>query len=168
MFMVGLSDLNTNNYGQITRYKDIIKTGDAQIVLGTNHATRHYPQYDDQALIKHRVTQRRKWLSEAETEQIVSSYQNGVTVYELADKFDCNRETISNALKRNGIQPTTKKITDQAKINEIISQYASGKKLNDIAELHSVGASTIRKILIKSGVAMRGRWDYAENRGCCR
>jgi transposase len=84
-------------------------------------------------------------------------FQNAETVYELADKFGCHRNTISDCLKRNGIQPTTKLNLD---VQTIIDLYNDGMKISDIAKRFKVSDSTIRTRLIENSVRMRGRWGY--------
>jgi transposase len=125
-----------------------------------HNSERQYPQYTNQSIIKNTVRQHQKRLSEGEIKAVIAEYQGGATVYELADKFNCHRETISRNLKKSGLQPTIKKFTTQAEIDLLATHYTNGMKLDDIAKQYGVAKSTIRITLRNSGVKMRTRWDY--------
>jgi DNA-binding NarL/FixJ family response regulator len=166
--LVGLSDPNTNNYKRIIQYKNNCNARYGKLQEANcnfNGSERQYPQYEDQSVIKNVIRQYPKRLSEDEIQAVISGYQGGATVYKLAEQFNCNRNTISSHLKRNGIQPTIKKFTTQTEVDELISLYAKGLKIDEIAKQYNVGASTVRVMLCNNGVKMRTRWDYQASFG---
>lgn len=55
-------------------------------------------------------TRQQKLLSKAEISQIIQKYQQGATVYELADMYDCHRQTVSRHLKKNGVEMRSGKL----------------------------------------------------------
>lgn len=147
-------------YHQIVRYNISTESDKARARIRGDK--RQYPQYDEQASIRHKVAQKQKRLSKEEIQEIITAYRNGVTIYELAEQFNCHRNTISDNLKRNGIQPTIKKFTSQSEIDKLISHYESGMKNVEIAKLYGVSESTVRKTLLCNGIRMRNRWDYEQ------
>jgi|GEM_PF-3625798 len=56
-------------------------------------------RYGSYPLIKTKITQHQKKFTKQEVAKLAKAYRSGKTVYELADIFDCTRETVSNYLK---------------------------------------------------------------------
>lgn len=99
-----------------------------------------------------RTTQPR--LSDEKVSQIVTAYETGKTVFELAAEYGCHRVTFSAVLKRRGVilrrtSPTA------AQIDEMIRLYESGLSLAKVAERFDVHASTVLAQLRKRRVPTR-------------
>ena len=99
-----------------------------------------------------RTTQPR--LSDEKVRQIVTAYETGKTVYELAAEYGCHRVTISAVLKRRGVilrrtSPTA------AQIDEMIRLYESGLSLARVGERFGMNASTVLAQLRKNDVRTR-------------
>ncbi|MFV2195041.1 helix-turn-helix domain-containing protein [Nocardiopsis sp. LOL_012] len=95
-------------------------------------------------------------LKPAQVEELIAEYQAGATVYQLADRFGIERRTVSNILKRNGITPRWRHLTDE-QIEEAIQLYCEGWSLAKLGKRFGVADTTIRAQLLKYGVEMRPR-----------
>ena len=93
-------------------------------------------------------------LSDKKVGQIVTAYETGKTVYELAAEYGCHRVTISAVLKRRGValrlQPATK-----VEIERMIALYQSGLSLAAVGNNLGINASTVLKYLRANGVPTR-------------
>jgi predicted transcriptional regulator len=157
--MVALSSVDENNYQRILQYNNSIEDVKSRMVDNSDNAKRRYEQYDEQTRIVHTPKQQQqKRLTKDEIKQIISGYQNGATVYELAAQLGRHRNTISKVLKRNGIRPTIELDID---IQTITTLYNNGCKIADIAQRFNVSDEAIRRRLLENGVKMRTRGDYA-------
>jgi IS30 family transposase len=161
ILVVALTVADTNNYRRIAQYKNSTKQRRLQGGEQEICQKRVYPQYDNQSKIVHERRKKVKWLTAEEIKQIAIDYQKGATVYELADQYGCHRDTISENLKKHGVNVTVKKFTSQDGIQELVKLYESGLSTVQLAKRFNFSASTIKKYLRSSGVQMRTRWDYA-------
>jgi DNA-binding CsgD family transcriptional regulator len=108
------------------------------------------------------IRQKQKWhFTDEEIKQVTTSYtKDRMSVYQLADKFGCNRNTISNVLKKNGVTVTRNRM-DKAAIKQATELYATGLTLKAVGEQMSISVSTIRRTLIMAGIKMREPHRYA-------
>jgi DNA-binding CsgD family transcriptional regulator len=169
-FLVALSLADSNKYKRIVLYKntinlDVAQQGEIGIerqpVCGDGSPNNKYPQYGAEANIVHTIRQHSKRFTSDEIPSLIAEYKNGATVYELADKYGCHRNTISNTLKRNGVIVTIEKITDPGQLDGLMRLYKNGFTALQIAEKLDLGKTTVRRYLREGGVMMRTRWDYA-------
>jgi lambda repressor-like predicted transcriptional regulator len=159
--VVALGNADLNNFIKALRYKNSIdcKTGKIQDVQVAAQV------YDNQfpvgAEAVTRITQQQKrHFSQDEVDQMVSGYvKNGSTVYQLADKFGCNRNTVSKVLKRNGVNVTIKRM-DEAIFEEAKRLYNDGFSLKRVGQQLGFCESTIRKTLMAAGVTMKAPRKY--------
>lgn len=54
-----------------------------------------------------KLRQHQKRMNETEIDELVAAYAAGATINELAEKFECNRGTVSAHLKRRGVSNET-------------------------------------------------------------
>jgi len=101
---------------------------------------------------KHRIAKR---LKEDQAKELVEAYKAGATVYELADRFEIERRTVSNILKREGVETRWRRLTEED-VDEVVRLYATGLSAARIADRLKVDPETIRYRLRKRGVKMRG------------
>ncbi|MBK6015138.1 helix-turn-helix domain-containing protein [Streptomyces sp. MBT53] len=99
-----------------------------------------------------------KRLKDAQVAELVEAYGHGATTYQLADRFDIKRQTVSAILKRNGITPRWRRLTE-ANLDEAERLYVQGMSLARIADRMHVDDETIRLRLRKRGVQMRDPHD---------
>ena len=131
-----------------------------QIIESTDSITqdRIINKYDEIEVRKYRQKQKR--LSEVEKAEIIQRYQAGENTNCLAAAYGCHRNTISNTLKKAGIDVTIRKIGVVFDPKEAVELYAKGWKSKDIGKRLGVNELTIRKCLREHGVKIRNRWDY--------
>jgi len=85
---------------------------------------------------------------------MITDYQAGATLTDLADRYGYNRVGISNALKKAGVRLRRTALTDE-QADEAERLYGEGQSLATVAARFDVDAGTIRMRLLKRGVAMR-------------
>jgi DNA-binding CsgD family transcriptional regulator len=73
---------------------------------------------------------------------MVTKYQTGATVNELAQEFRIHRSTASSLLARNGIARRGRPLS-HAQIDEALELYATGKSLASVGEELGCDPSTI-------------------------
>ena len=85
---------------------------------------------------------------------LVTAYQVGSTVLELAESFSIHRTTVLRHLKYQQV-PRRRFRLNQIDIEKAVHLYTLGKSCETIAFELRVGASTIRRDLKKAGVELR-------------
>ncbi|MDI9243107.1 hypothetical protein QJ036_11595 [Ruminococcus sp. YH-rum2234] len=106
------------------------------------------------------ITQQQKNLSELEIQTICERYKNGASSYELAKEFGCHRRTISDTLKRNGVEVSHQATTKPELVKKIIELYAEMKTPKEVGAIVGIGGDTIRKVLKENGIYIRKSWEY--------
>lgn len=114
------------------------------------------PQRNEPPRSPERTPPRRtiKELGADELAAIVSEYQAGATVYEVAERHALNRNSMASVLKRNGVQLRGQGLAGE-QIDQAAHLYAAGQSLARIGERFHVDAQTVRRRLIERGVTMR-------------
>ena len=115
--------------------------------------------YDPNSIVK-TITQQQKTLSELEIRTICERYKNGASSYELARDFGCHRRTISDTLKRNGVEVSHRATTKPELVKRIIELYAEYKTPKEVGVIVGIGGDTVRKVLKENGVYIRKSWEY--------
>lgn len=115
--------------------------------------------YEPNSIVKN-ITQQQKTLSELEIRTICEKYKNGASSYELAKEFGCHRRTISDALKRNGVEVSHRASTKPELVKRIIKLYAEYKTPKEVGALVGIGDDTVRKVLKGNGIYIRKSWEY--------
>ena len=93
-------------------------------------------------------------LDDAQTQQLIDSYQAGSTIYQLADQFDIERRTVSAILHRHDVPMRRRGLTDD-QINDAKRLYQQGWSLARIGNHMNVTADTVRARLLERDVTMR-------------
>jgi DNA invertase Pin-like site-specific DNA recombinase len=96
---------------------------------------------------------RARQLSDQQVGELIEGYKTGETVYGLAERFKINRQTVSNALHRAGVQIRGRLTSEQ--IDQAVQLYASGWSLARIADKLATTADTVRTRLLQRAVRMR-------------
>ena len=99
-----------------------------------------------------------KRLKAAQVVELVEAYKAGATTYQLAERFDIKRQTVSDILRRNGVTPRWRRLTEE-NIDEAERLYARGMSSARIADRLKVDPETVRLRLRKRGVQMRDPHD---------
>jgi DNA invertase Pin-like site-specific DNA recombinase len=102
-------------------------------------------------------------LSEEKTLEIVSDYEAGKTVYEIASTHNCHRVTVSAVLKRRGLTLRRTSPTP-AQVDEMVRLYESGLPLAKVGEHFGINASTVLAQFRKVGAETALLMGTAGNR----
>ncbi|MFI2116328.1 helix-turn-helix domain-containing protein [Streptomyces rubiginosohelvolus] len=98
-------------------------------------------------------------LKDAQAAELVEAYKAGATTYQLAERFGVKRQTVSAILKRNGVTPRWRRLTE-ANVDEAEQLYVhQGMSAARIADRLRVDPETVRLRLRKRGVQMRDPHD---------
>jgi DNA-directed RNA polymerase specialized sigma24 family protein len=101
-----------------------------------------------------RQVQRR--LHEPEIDELVTSYLEGSTVYELAQQFSIHRHTVSEVLERREVSRRYRKLSpDQLRL--ACTLYEEGLSLTKVGQRLGRRAETVRQALMKAGAEIRPR-----------
>jgi len=164
---VELAGLYSNPLKKISGFKNTISTnvltevGDPKPDFSDKYSIPHFREKSNSDSTEvARYKQKQKRLTEEEKAEIVKRYQAGENTNQLAAAYGCHRNTISNTLKKAGIDVTIKKIGIVFNPEEAIKLYAEGWKSKDIGKKLGVSELTIRKCLKEHGIKLRTRWDY--------
>jgi AraC-like DNA-binding protein len=133
--LVGLSDANADKCETLLKYTESVKQGNISPAKSL---------FDGWNVVKHRRHYDR--LAEEIVDPIVSEYQAGSSVYELAGQFGCHRQTVSRHLKSRGVQMRGTAL-GKKQLEEAERLHASGLSLTKVAEHIGVDATTVRRQL---------------------
>ena len=128
--------------------------------LLTPEASTKPPWNDDEIRRPRRQQQRR--LNAKEVSEVVTAYRSGETVYTLAERYGCHRNTISRILKSNGVKLANTP-TAQATVDEIVRLYKAGLPMTQVSREVGVSAKTVFNYLRASGI--RTRDSHGRERG---
>jgi len=106
-------------------------------------------------------TKRAVHLSPAQLDALLSLYREGANQQDLAMKFDINRLTVMEHVKRARIRPRWRILTPEDMIHAI-NLYQAGQSLEQVGDQLGVNAETIRLTLRRHGTPIRPRrgWKY--------
>jgi transposase-like protein len=94
-------------------------------------------------------------LSDLEKAELARDYVHGMTTYELATKFEINRNTVSKHLKRMGVEMRMQGLSEE-QVYEAVGLYIEQRwSLVKIAEKLGVAPGTVWNRLRERGVRMR-------------
>lgn len=93
-------------------------------------------------------------LNDEKAQQLIADYRSGSTVYELGDRFDIDRKTVSAMLKRHGV-PMRRRGLSPEQVDEAVQLYEGGWSLARIGERMGVDATTVLNRLRERGVRTR-------------
>ena len=100
------------------------------------------------------IRQRQRRLNEAQALLMANKYQEGATVYQLAQEFGISRHTVSERLKRAGITMRQQSPRSEL-IDEMVGLYESGLSLAGIGDRVGISPGTVHRYIRIRGVQMR-------------
>ena len=156
--MVALSDLESNIFDKVSKWKRCAVLTDGNSSPTKKNESVVVSEFGDLKVTQ--IRQPQKHLNETEITHAITEYQGGMTTYQLAEKYGCTRQAISNALKAHGVVVTKSKAAKKIDDKTIIKMYASMLTAEQIAEKYGVYPQLILKCLRENGITIRGRWDY--------
>ena len=140
--MVDLSETYSNNYSIIREY---VKGYKPTPIKPTVDPSITDLSYDPNSTVK-TITQQQKNLSELEIQ--------------TTKEFGCHRRTISDTLKRNGVEVSHQATAKPELVKRIIELYAEMKTPKEVGAIVGVGGDTVRKVLKENGIYIRKSWEY--------
>jgi uncharacterized protein (DUF433 family) len=158
MILVALSNIDPNKYNRLHEYKRQIASAPNNNITQEANSIKRVDDHGE--TIKTKITQTQKHLSDSEITTIIKEYQDGATTYALAEKYDCNRNTISKCLKRHGIIVNNRRVKSEEEIQNIVQLYENGLNTEQIAKQYGISYTTVLKYLRDNGVKIITRWDY--------
>ena len=154
--MVGLSETFSKNYKIIRDY--VKHHASTPVKSGIEQCTNNTP-YNPNCIVK-TIKQQQKTLTEFEIQSVIQKYQNGASSYDLAKEFGCHRRTITDTLKRNGVELSHQAATKPELVKRIIELYAEMKTPKEVGAIVGVGGDTVRKVLKENGIYIRKSREY--------
>ena len=93
--------------------------------------------------------------------QIIIDYQNGMSMRELGEKYNCGSTTINRKLKQFGvkIRPRGGVQITNLPIDQIIYEYQNGMNLSKLAEKYNCSLPTISDRLKQFGIKILSRGE---------
>jgi DNA-binding CsgD family transcriptional regulator len=148
--LVELSAADANKWRPVLEFKHELPNSlsDPDFTEQTNPG----PADDYEEVRSIRQYQRR--LTHEQLDRVVERYRQGATVYELAAEFGCNRKTISERLKRVGVQMRGGSPNDD-QMDEMVRLYKSGLSLARVGDQVDVSAGTVLAALRARGIETR-------------
>jgi transposase-like protein len=107
-----------------------------------------------QHVATHERRERHRRLSATEREQLVSGYESGSTINDVARQLGLNRSSATAALNRAGVPRHQRGLTE-SDIDQAVAQYTAGWSLARVGAQQGVAARTVRSALLRRGVNMR-------------
>jgi DNA-directed RNA polymerase specialized sigma24 family protein len=100
------------------------------------------------------IRQRQRRLSEAQALLVANKYQNGATVYQLAQEFGISRKTVSERIRKAGITMRRQSPGSEL-IDSMVGLYESGMSLAEVGDQVGTSPGTVHRYLLICGVQMR-------------
>lgn len=91
---------------------------------------------------------------------IVNSYQAGISVGKIKERFDCSEFAIRKVLKDRNVEIIKCPAQSKLDVKVIADMYHNMYSLNQIAKQFGVSRHTVGKVLKNHGVELRKRSDY--------
>jgi len=107
----------------------------------------------DGRVVVTKIRRPQKYLDRDEIDHLIAEYRAGSTIYELAERFGCHRQTVSRHLKAHGVQMRLRPLTEE-QIQEAVRLYESGLSLQGIGDQIGACKSTVRSKLVKRGTKL--------------
>ncbi len=102
---------------------------------------------------------RGKRLSQAQKEDIIASYRQGISGPKLAGRYEINSITVYRVLERNGVKRRTSSEIfgklSQAQKEDIIASYQQGIDGIKLASHYEIGNTAVYRVLERNGVKRR-------------
>ena len=94
-------------------------------------------------------------LTPAERSKLAEEYRFGLSVLELARKYNTHRHTVAAHLEREGVAVRSQKKMTPRLVAAAKQLYQQGNSLTEVGKQLGVEASTVGKALKRAGVQLR-------------
>lgn len=101
----------------------------------------------------------------ADLEQAVKLYQEGISVTKIIDKTNVSTATLYKELKTKGIskRSSSNKLNYNNRESEVIKRYKRGETVESIKDNMHMSSETLYKYLKRNNIKLRGISDSASN-----
>ena len=97
-------------------------------------------------------------LSPADIDDLISAYQAGATISQLAVEFGIHRTTVAGHLDRHGVaRHNEQRVWDDQILRQAAELYATGLSLADVADQFGIDAQTVANRFRRAGLPVRSR-----------
>ncbi len=100
------------------------------------------------------ILQRQRRLTDSQALMLRDRYDEGATIYELAEEFGIRRATVSERLKKAGGSMRCQRPRSEL-TNSMTGLYESGLSLAEVGVRTGTSPGTVRRYLLIAGVQMR-------------
>jgi DNA invertase Pin-like site-specific DNA recombinase len=158
--VVALTDIDSNNYNAVLRFKKTLSARGNPTSFGESISlpSRKVNEYGE--TVAGHMIQEQKRLSDEEIQRLIKEYQNGKSACALAKQFGCHRTTVSNVLKKCGVNVTNRKAERKLNISDVVAMYEENHTSEKIAKKYEVSPQAVIRCLREQGITIRSRWDY--------
>ncbi|MBF6214796.1 hypothetical protein IU487_27735 [Nocardia puris] len=118
------------------------------------------PTTPAQPPVKRPKPRRARQLDTEEVAELITGYQAGATVYQLADRFDIERRTVSNILHRHKV-PMRRRGLSPDQVDTAIHLYKLGWSLARVGNHLDVNPTTVLAALRRRGIPTRDPHERA-------
>jgi transposase-like protein len=101
-----------------------------------------------------------KKLGADHVQQLIAGYQAGASVYELGERFEIDRKTVSRILHRHGVRLRRMGLSPE-QVKEAVQLYEEGWSTARIAQQMATDPRTVQRRLREREVPMRGVQGHA-------
>ncbi len=151
---MALSELESKYFATLYKYKTRVMTKQIPADDTGNEKADYLSFTEPYPSTITEIKQYQKRLNEQEIQKLIKAYLSGKTVYELANMFSCNRETVSNHLKTSGVKMRRQPPSDE-QVEQAIGLYRAGYSCAKSGKVLNLNPSVIWKILKREGVKLR-------------
>ncbi len=111
---------------------------------------------------RQRQVQRR--LTSDQVQQLVTEYEAGIGVQDLATRWSIHRTTVATQLRQAGVLARRRGLTEEARA-EAVRLYAEGWSCQRLAERYGCNATTVWSVLRRANVQLRAPWERLSDLG---
>lgn len=110
---------------------------------------------ESSAKVQRRLYKPNRKLSEEEAQKLVAQYAAGVSITELARRFNTHAQTVDRHLKRQGVEKHGNFRLSAEQVEAAAKLYADGWSTIDIAKKFGIATNTANRALVRAGVTLR-------------
>ena len=96
------------------------------------------------------------FLNDSQVDELLVLYKGGMTMAQVAERFDIDRHTVARHLEHRGVPARVRGLKDEH-LSEAVRLYESGSTLMEIGRRFGASGATVRRANAAEGVTIRPR-----------